>query len=65
MNKSYTQKDGKVEHVINNFSAAVTRGDKVILMGRNGQGKTTLIKALLANGPGVDETDVSIDCGQQ
>ena len=51
VNKSYTQKDGKVEHVINNFSAAISRGDKVILMGRNGQGKTTLLKALLANGP--------------
>src|SRR5271167_1347691 len=63
VNKSYTQKDGKVEHVIHNFSAAVQRGDKVILMGRNGQGKTTLLKALLANGPGIEETDVSIDSG--
>ncbi len=63
VNKSYDQKDGKTEHVINNFSATVQRGDKVILMGRNGQGKTTLLKALLANGPGVDETDVSIDSG--
>src|ERR1700688_2354945 len=63
VNKSYTQKDGKVEHVINNFSAAVSRGDKVILMGRNGQGKTTLLKALLANGPGIEEKDVSIDSG--
>ena len=52
VNKSYTQKDGRTEHVISNFSASVTRGDKVILMGRNGQGKTTLLKALLANGPG-------------
>jgi ATPase subunit of ABC transporter with duplicated ATPase domains len=63
VNKSYTQKDGKVEHVINNFSAAVQRGDKVILIGRNGQGKTTLLKALLANGPGIEEKDVSIDSG--
>ncbi len=55
VNKSYTQPDGKTEHVIDNFSASVTRGDKVILMGRNGQGKTTLLKALLANGPGIDE----------
>ena len=32
-------------------------------MGRNGQGKTTMLKALLANAPGVDEKDVSIDSG--
>src|SRR5882757_7515920 len=50
VNKSYEQKDGKTEHVINNFSASVLRGDKVVLIGRNGQGKTTLLKALLANG---------------
>ena len=63
INKSYPQKDGKVEHVINNFSASCSRGDKVVLMGRNGQGKTTMLKALLANAPGVDEKDVSIDSG--
>ncbi len=56
VNKTYTQPDGKVEHVINNFSAAVLRGDKVILTGRNGQGKTTLLKALLANA-GLDESE--------
>jgi ATPase subunit of ABC transporter with duplicated ATPase domains len=69
VNKSYTQKDGKVEHVVNNFSASVLRGDKVVLIGRNGQGKTTLLKALLANGPGIEELGfedkaVSIDSGQ-
>jgi ATPase subunit of ABC transporter with duplicated ATPase domains len=64
VNKSYTQKDGKVEHVINNFSAAVQRGDKVVLIGRNGQGKTTLLKALLANAPNLDESDpTAIDSG--
>jgi ATPase subunit of ABC transporter with duplicated ATPase domains len=63
VNKSYTQRDGKVEHVVNNFSAAVLRGEKVILMGRNAQGKTTLLKALLANS-GVDEAEASaIDSG--
>jgi ATPase subunit of ABC transporter with duplicated ATPase domains len=63
VNKSYAQKDGKVEHVINDFTASAMRGDKIVLMGRNGQGKTTMLKALLAGAPGVDETDVSIDSG--
>jgi ATPase subunit of ABC transporter with duplicated ATPase domains len=64
VNKTYIQPDGKTEHVINNFSAAVQRGEKVVLIGRNGQGKTTLLKALLANGPGVEESDATaIDSG--
>src|SRR6202453_1835476 len=63
VNKSYTQPDGKTEHVIDNFSAMVQRGEKVVLIGRNGQGKTTLLKALLANAPGIEEKDVSIDSG--
>jgi ATPase subunit of ABC transporter with duplicated ATPase domains len=37
--------------VISNFTASVTRGEKIALMGRNGAGKTTLIQALLANSP--------------
>src|SRR5438270_11236693 len=49
--------------VIKGFSAAIQRGQKVALMGRNGMGKTTLLKALLANAPGVDETDVGLDSG--
>ncbi len=63
VNKSYPQPDGSTEHVLRDFSAAVLRGDKVVLVGRNGQGKTTLLKALLANGPSIEETDVSIDSG--
>lgn len=63
INKSYTQPDGKTEHVINNFTAAVMRGDKVVLIGRNGQGKTTMLKALLANA-GLDESEASfLDSG--
>jgi ATPase subunit of ABC transporter with duplicated ATPase domains len=63
INKSYTQPDGKSEHVINNFSAAVMRGEKVVLIGRNAQGKTTMLKALLAN-VGLDESEPSaIDSG--
>jgi ATPase subunit of ABC transporter with duplicated ATPase domains len=58
VNKSY----GDL-HVIENFSAAVQRGEKIALMGRNGAGKTTLLKALLANAPGVDDPDVGLDSG--
>jgi ATPase subunit of ABC transporter with duplicated ATPase domains len=35
------------QRVINDFSAAVLRGEKICLMGRNGLGKTTLLKSLL------------------
>ena len=35
------------EAVIRDFSAAVMRGEKVCLMGRNGLGKTTMLKSLL------------------
>ena len=58
VNKGY---DG--QPVIKGFSAAVTRGEKIALMGRNGVGKTTLLKALLAGAPGVDDKDVSRDSG--
>jgi ATPase subunit of ABC transporter with duplicated ATPase domains len=64
VNKSYTQPDGSTEHVIRNFSASVLRGDKVVLVGRNGQGKSTLLKALLAN-TDVDQADkTDIDSGE-
>ena len=39
--------------VIEGFSASVIRGEKICLIGRNGQGKTTLVKALLAHAPHV------------
>jgi ATPase subunit of ABC transporter with duplicated ATPase domains len=37
--------------VLRGFTASVTRGERIALMGRNGAGKTTLIHALLANSP--------------
>ena len=41
--------------VIQNFSGSVQRGEKIALIGRNGAGKTTMLKSLLKNAPGVDE----------
>ena len=49
--------------VIQNFSASLQRGEKIALMGRNGVGKTTLLKALLANAPGVEDKDLGLDSG--
>jgi ATPase subunit of ABC transporter with duplicated ATPase domains len=44
--------------VIPRFSASVTRGEKIALMGRNGTGKTTLLKSLIRNATGfIDDTD--------
>ena len=37
--------------VISGFGAIVNRGEKIVLVGRNGVGKTTLLKALLADAP--------------
>src|SRR5262249_47390839 len=51
--KSYDQNE-----VVKSFTASVTRGEKIALMGRNGAGKTTLINALLANSPTTPETEL-------
>src|SRR5438445_10638257 len=44
--------------VIRNFTASVTRGEKIALMGRNGAGKTTVLNALLANSPTTPESEL-------
>jgi ATPase subunit of ABC transporter with duplicated ATPase domains len=44
--------------VIENFSASIARGEKIALLGRNGAGKTTMLRSLLRNATGfVDEPD--------
>lgn len=53
ISKSY---DDKL--VVRDFSASVTRGEKIALMGRNGAGKTTLVNALLADSPTIPESEL-------
>jgi ATPase subunit of ABC transporter with duplicated ATPase domains len=53
LSKSY---DG--QSVIRNFTASIARGEKIALLGRNGSGKTTMLKSLLSNATGfVDAPD--------
>jgi ATPase subunit of ABC transporter with duplicated ATPase domains len=50
--------------VIKDFSASLTRGEKIALMGRNGAGKTTMLRCLLPKAPGVEEEkDFVVDGG--
>jgi ATPase subunit of ABC transporter with duplicated ATPase domains len=50
-------------HVIQDFTASVTRGEKIALMGRNGAGKTTLLNALLANSPSTPKPELQQTSG--
>src|SRR6202050_1498097 len=44
--------------VIQNFTASIARGEKIALLGRNGAGKTTMLRSLLRNATGfVDAPD--------
>jgi ATPase subunit of ABC transporter with duplicated ATPase domains len=49
--------------IVSNFSAVVNRGEKIVLVGRNAQGKTTLLKALLADSPNLAASPGDIDSG--
>jgi len=60
--KGYDGEEGRLE-IIRDFTANVPRGEKIALVGRNGAGKSSLLKALLANAPGVTELDRGIDSG--
>jgi len=58
LNKSY----GELK-VIDNFTAKLMRGEKICLMGRNGVGKSTLLKSLLANYEGLADPAFTLDSG--
>jgi ATPase subunit of ABC transporter with duplicated ATPase domains len=52
--------------VIQNFTASIARGEKIALLGRNGAGKTTMLRSLLRNATGyVDapEREFPVDGG--
>jgi ATPase subunit of ABC transporter with duplicated ATPase domains len=53
LSKAYGDKQ-----VIRDFTASITRGERIALMGRNGAGKTTLVNALLANSPTTPEAEL-------
>jgi len=57
------ERDGAVTHVVDSFDAIVNRGEKIVIVGRNGVGKTTLLKALLSDAPGVEASPQDLDSG--
>jgi ATPase subunit of ABC transporter with duplicated ATPase domains len=61
--KGLTKSFGRLT-VIPAFDAVVNRGDRVVLVGRNGVGKTTLLKALLSDAPGMPPAPADVDAGK-
>jgi ATPase subunit of ABC transporter with duplicated ATPase domains len=51
------------QQVIDDFSAIVNRGEKIALIGRNGAGKTTMLKALMADNPSHPASPGDLDSG--
>ena len=51
------------QQVIDDFDTVINRGEKIVLMGRNGVGKTTLLKALLADSPNLPPSPEDVDTG--
>jgi ATPase subunit of ABC transporter with duplicated ATPase domains len=59
LSKSY---DGPM--IIRDFTASISRGEKIGILGRNGVGKTTLLRSIIANAPGAADKSFAINSGQ-
>src|SRR5687768_2929378 len=51
------------QSIVEDFDTIVSRGERIVLMGRNGLGKTTLLKALLADSPNLPPAPQDVDAG--
>ncbi len=60
--KGFSKAHGALK-VVSDFSAIVNRGEKIVLVGRNGVGKTTMLKALLADAPDRPASPTDLDSG--
>jgi ATPase subunit of ABC transporter with duplicated ATPase domains len=49
--------------IVKDFTTSVQRGEKIGLLGRNGTGKTTLLRSLMINAPGASDGPFTIDSG--
>jgi ATPase subunit of ABC transporter with duplicated ATPase domains len=49
--------------IFSSFTGVISRGEKIVLVGRNGTGKTTMLKALLSDAPGFAASPPDLDAG--
>jgi ATPase subunit of ABC transporter with duplicated ATPase domains len=51
------------QRIFSNITGVISRGEKIVLVGRNGAGKTTMLKALLSDAPGFAAAPGDLDAG--
>ena len=52
------------QQIFSKFTGVISRGEKIVLVGRNGAGKTTMLKALLSDAPGFAASPADLDAGK-